>query len=351
MGYIIDENCTIDLSDFLTKLSKNCEEIKNDEVISFQITEKEHADDNLDFDMSGENRLKLKEKRGSENHLIINPSELLVEKKEAKTKSIQNLATERENINMGTENGAGEPSSEKPPAERESNLDSSLETNSRRIFKVKIFQILWDDQEAVALLLDNVTHERTIMELKVADKNKDLVIAMISHELRTPLNGILGLVDILKKLSRQNDIAPYLDACRNSGILLLNLVNSILDLSQIRANKLSLVNSRFTIKDLLNEVVPLFDYFSLIKKLYLKIDIDPDVPEAIITDRNRLSQILINLLGNAFKFTFQGGITIKASLESEDSSRIKFFIIDTGIGIKKEDQERLFNLLSSKKDL
>jgi len=353
MGFNMNDSDSIDLSNFLTKLAKNPQEIKNDEIISFQITEKDQNDDgNLDFDTSRENRptnpvnpFKLKTKKTTENHLVLHPGELLMEKNvkiSTKGKSSDKFdekspihITERENL-------VEEHASDKPI--QDSGLETSIEANLRRTFKVKIFQIIWDDQEAVALLLDNVTHERTIMELKVADKNKDLVIAMISQELRTPLNGILGLVDILKKLSRQSEISPYLDACRNSGILLLSLVNSILDLSQIRSNKLSLVNSRFTIKELLNEIVPLFDYFSLIKKLYLKIDIDENVPEAVITDKNRLSQIIINLLGNAFKFTFQGGITIKASLEEEDSSKIRFFIIDTGIGIKKEDQDRLFKL-------
>ena len=223
--------------------------------------------------------------------------------------------------------------------------DASIDGDSKqRIFKIRLFSLAWDEDEAIALILDDITHERTIVELKVADKNKDLVIAMVSHELRTPLNGMLGLIDIIIKMLTQSDIFPYLEACRNSSLLLLNLVNSILDFSQINNNKLNLIFTKFSLASLLERIKPLFDHFCRLKNLYLEIKIAPDVPKDITTDQERLSQILINLLGNAFKFTFTGGVKIFVSLESNVPCRVKFAVQDTGIGITKTDQEKLFKL-------
>ena len=225
----------------------------------------------------------------------------------------------------------------------ESNISQNKESLSKRVFKVNITPLTWGDQESLAFIFDDVSHERTIMELKIADKNKDLVIAMVSHELKTPLNGMLGTIEIIRKmLIKQPNIIPYLNACKNSGLMLLNLVNSILDMSQIKKNKLKLVYAQICLLDLLNEVKSLFDHFCMVKNLYLNIEVHPDVPFDIVTDETRLKQVLINLVGNAFKFTFKGGITIKVDLENNDPSKLKFRIEDTGIGIKNQDQEKLF---------
>ena len=126
--------------------------------------------------------------------------------------------------------------------------------------------------------------------------------------------------------------------------LLLSLVNSILDLSQIKNNKLTLIYAKIDVKETLDEIKALFNYFCVLKNLYLDVEIHPDVCKTINTDKNRLSQIIINLLGNAFKFTINGGITIKVEVESQDPYRIRFSVRDTGIGIKKEDQDKLFKL-------
>jgi len=227
-----------------------------------------------------------------------------------------------------------------------SDLTNNTEESGKRVYKAKLFMLTWDDEEeALAVMLDDITKQKKILELKLADKNKDLVIAMVSHELRTPLNGMLGLLDIAKsKLPESQQAHSYLNACKNNGLLLLSLINSILDLSQIKNNKLKLVHSKVSIVDLLNEIKSLFEYSCVLKKLYLNMEIDPYIPKLITTDKNRLSQILINLLGNAFKFTFHGGITVKANLISINPARIQFSITDTGIGIKKDDQKKLFKL-------
>ena len=216
--------------------------------------------------------------------------------------------------------------------------------SKRRVFQVKIFLLLWDDAESLALIFDDTTKQKIISNLKAADKNKDLVIATVSHELRTPLNGMLGLIDIIKDKSSNQEILPYLNACKNSGLLLLNLVNSTLDLSQIKNNKLTLVYTKVSIFKLLNELKSLFEYSCALKSLYLNIEVDSNVPGTIVTDKNRLSQILINLIGNAFKFTFEGGITIRVSLVESNPTRLRFYVQDTGMGIQQNDQKKLFQL-------
>jgi CheY-like chemotaxis protein len=115
-------------------------------------------------------------------------------------------------------------------------------------------------------------------------------------------------------------------------------------MNQISHKKLNLVYSRISVSDILEEMRSLFDYSCQLRRLYMDTEIEPGVPEIICTDKNRLSQILINLLGNAFKFTFQGGVTVKVNLESMSPLKVRFSVVDTGIGIKKEDQERLFKM-------
>ena len=227
---------------------------------------------------------------------------------------------------------------------RSGSSDVAYEEGVRRVFRVKVFPLLWDEAEAIAMVLDDMTQQRIITELKQADKNKDMVIAMVSHELRTPLNGMLGLIDIAKKKISHVETLSYLKACRNSGVLLLSLVNSILDMNQISHKKLNLVYTRISIADILEEMRSLFDYSCQLRRLYMDTKIEPNAPEFICTDKNRLSQILINLLGNAFKFTFQGGVTVKVNLENMHPLKVRFSVVDTGIGIKKEDQERLFKM-------
>jgi len=156
---------------------------------------------------------------------------------------------------------------------------------------------------------------------------------------------MLGLLEIIPNMAKQEEIKSYLEACKNSSVLLSNLVNSILDFSQTKNQKLNLIYSQFSIPALLERIRPLLDHFCRMKNFYLRVEISPNVPINIINDQGRLSQVLINLLGNAFKFTFVGGVTINVDLEDErDPSRVRFSIKDTGVGIKKADQAKLFKM-------
>jgi len=351
LGYKVDgkEEAPITLSNFLTRLSTNIDMLRDEGHFSFPVIEEE-ANINNSLQI-----LVPPQKDNSQSHkekdtITKDVTDPKPPRKTQQTKIPQNVSKSHIDNPDGKKDPLHLPdanetvkSSEKGSSKSGSS-DIVYEDGRRRVFKVKIFPILWDDVEAIAMVLDDITQQRIIMELKMADKNKDMVITMVSHELRTPLNGMLGLIDIAKRNITQPDTLAYLRACRNSGVLLLSLVNSILDLNQINYKKLRLVFTKVKIRDFLDEIQSLFDHSCKLKMLYLKTEIASNVPSFIKTDKNRLSQILINLLGNAFKFTFQGGVTLKVDLVSHQPLKLKFSVIDTGIGITKEDQEKLFKM-------
>ncbi len=220
---------------------------------------------------------------------------------------------------------------------------SEEEGSQKRVFNASLTDIIWDNEPSVVIVLKDVTEHQSINSLKVADAQKDNVLATVSHELRTPLNGILGMIQVIEKKIYDQEILHYLSICKSSGNLLLSLVNSILDLNQIRANKLKLYCEKIDVNKLLTSVMALFDFQCTQKGIYLKTRMSHLTPDFIYSDKNRLSQILINLVGNALKFTFKGGITLSAAV-SEDGSSIQYLVEDTGIGIKAEDKEKLFKI-------
>jgi len=217
-------------------------------------------------------------------------------------------------------------------------------TKIRRTYEVNIFPLVWDTQDSVVIILNDVTMHSLNQSLKIADSNKDKMLAMISHELRTPLNGILGVVKILERQTKDQQTLQYLTICKSSGELLYNLVNSILDLQQIRDHKFTLKMTKHDLHELLHDVHNLFRFQFEEKNLYLVLEIDPKVPQYIVNDQNRLRQVLINLIGNALKFTFEGGVSVLVSVHPEREGYINFSVADTGIGVKEEDKPKLFKM-------
>jgi len=221
---------------------------------------------------------------------------------------------------------------------------STISGSYYEVFEMNILPLIWDEKDAIALIINNITENYQNARLKVADTNKDKMLAMISHELRTPLNGILGVVSILEKEIKDPQQLRYLTVCKNSGGLLLNLVNSILDLQQIRDKKFTLNFTRDDLHELLRGIYDLFKFQFDQKSLYLRLDIAYDVPEQVITDQNRLRQILINLIGNALKFTTEGGVHINVMQDEMREGYIYFEVADTGSGISEEDMKKLFKM-------
>ncbi len=185
----------------------------------------------------------------------------------------------------------------------------------------------------------NVELERARAEAEEASRVKSEFLASMSHEIRTPMNAILGFTELL--LDDEDDEAnrQRLRVIREAGRNLLALINDVLDVSKIEAGKLRLATRPFSVRALVRQVSELFRFSAREKALGFEIQIDPTLPDRLVGDDHRLNQVLTNLLGNAFKFTSAGKITL--ALSRRDGGTI-FRVSDTGVGIPRDKQARLF---------
>lgn len=186
---------------------------------------------------------------------------------------------------------------------------------------------------------------------EIASNSKSTFLANMSHELRTPLNAILGFAQIL---NRDPNLTPqvreYLQIIQRSGDHLLSLINDVLDLSKIEAGRTTLETSSFDLHTLLRSLWEMLRERAENRGLYLALTIADEVPQYIEADESKLRQVLINLLGNAIKFTPRGSVTLRVqasrfqqpTASSPRSVRLRFAVIDTGIGIAAQDLETIF---------
>jgi len=214
----------------------------------------------------------------------------------------------------------------------------------RKLFEITLKKIKWDTEDAVAIVFNDITHQEHLLAFKIADANKNKILATVSHELKTPLNAITSTIKLAKAMVDNNQVLDYLTICKDNADLLLSLVNCLLDFQLAINGELKVNSRRIEIRPILDSIIRLFYFPCKEKGLYLESIVNSDVPEYIDSDEDRLRQILINLIGNAVKFTFQGGIKVTVSQEVEDQERIKICVQDTGVGIKEEDKERLFKV-------
>jgi len=182
-----------------------------------------------------------------------------------------------------------------------------------------------------------------------ASKAKSEFLANMSHEIRTPMNGVIGMLGILSKEKLTNKQLGYTETAQTSAKYLLSIINDILDFSKIEAGKLDIETIPFNLHQLLNDFATELTYRTSDKGIDLRLSIDDNVPISIQSDPGRLRQILLNLAGNAIKFTHQGHIDLHISAklnELEKSAIINFSIQDTGVGIPNEQIHLLFDSFS-----
>lgn len=224
------------------------------------------------------------------------------------------------------------------------------------MMKWRTLTLLKEQQRLAKLVTKRTAHlEQALTQLELArtkaeaaTEAKSQFLANVSHELRTPLNAVLGFAELAQRTGQPLRRQEYLVKIRTAGKILLSIINDLLDFSKIDAGKLDLEAIPFKLADCIEQAVSLFSEQIAQKQLLFTCEIDPLIPGQLVGDPLRLSQILLNLLSNALKFTDKGAISLHVALQEHDQTTVtlQFVLTDTGIGITPEQQQQLFQAFS-----